>query len=245
MKAATVYRVALDGSWKAIASESVSGLKFGPDGWLYACQGAKKRVIAIDPATGAVREVAAGVQPNDLAIARDGAVYITETGAHKITRIHPKTGETRAVDEGITGPNGIAFSPDGGTLAVSDYKGEFTWTFRLEQDGSLSSKAPYMTMRLPVDPNGEFKPQEPPPYQVVSKGDGMACDRVGRYYVTSALGVQIFDPTGRLCGVLPKPDPAAPLTSCTLAGPGHNSLFVTNGGRVYRRELTVDKEKRK
>lgn len=245
MKAATVYRVALDGSWTAIAGESVSGLKWGPDGLLYACQGAKKRVISINPTDGAVREVATGVQPNDLAVARDGGIYITETGAKKVTRIDPKTGQTRTVDEGITGPNGIAFSPDGGTLAVSDYKGEFAWAFRLEVDGSLSGKSPYMTLRLPIDPKGEFKRQEPPPVVSASKGDGMACDRAGRYYITSALGVQVFDPTGRLCGVLSKPDPAAPLTSCTLAGEGHNTLFVTNGSRVYRRVLTVDKEKKR
>lgn len=243
MKASTVYRIAVDGGWRAIAAESVSGLKFGPDGMLYGCQGAKKRVIAIDPATGAVREVATGVQPNDLAVAKDGALFITETGAKKVTRIDPKTGQTQTVDEGITGPNGIAFSPDGGTLAVSDYKGEFAWAFRLEPNGTLSGKSPYMSLQLPIDYKGEFKMQEPPPYSPVSKGDGMACDRTGRYYITSALGVQVFDPTGRLCGVLAKPDPAAPLTSCTLAGEGHNTLFVTNGSRVYRRLLTVDKRR--
>jgi enterochelin esterase family protein len=98
-----------------------------------------------------------------------------------------------------------------------------------------------MSLRLPIDPKGEFKFNEPPPYQSVSKGDGMAVDRVGRYYVTSALGVQVFDPTGRLCGVLSKPQIDAPLTSCTLAGEGHNTLFVTNGDKVFRRVLTVEK----
>ena len=33
----------------------------------------------------------------------------------------------------------------------------------------------------------------------------MTSDTLGRYYVTTALGVQVFDPTGRLCGVLDKP----------------------------------------
>ncbi len=241
MKASAVYRVGLDGQKVKIADESVSGLKFGPNGLVYGCQGAKKRVISINLADGAVAEVASGVQPNDLAVSPDGFIYITETGAKRVTRIDSKTGEVRAVDEGINGPNGIALSPDGSTLAVSDFKGEFVWTFRVEADGTLSSKAPCMSLRLPIDPKGEFKFNEPPPYQSVSKGDGMAVDRVGRYYVTSALGVQVFDPAGRLCGVLSKPQAEAPLTSCTLAGEGHNTLFVTNGNKVFKRMLTVEK----
>jgi enterochelin esterase family protein len=68
----------------------------------------------------------------------------------------------------------------------------------------------------------------------------MAVDKSGRYYVTSAMGVQIFDPTGRPCGVLPKPDPEQPLTSCTLAGANLEYLYVTNGTAVYRRKLTVE-----
>jgi len=68
----------------------------------------------------------------------------------------------------------------------------------------------------------------------------MAVDRKGRYYITSALGVQVFDPTGRPCGVLPKPDPDQPLTTCILAGPGHSTLYIAHGSRVYGRRLTVD-----
>jgi len=129
---------------------------------------------------------------------------------------------------------------DGGTLAVSDSGGENVWTFRVNADGTLNAKMPTMTMRLPIDPKGNFKFNEPPPYQSASKGDGMAVDKSGRYYVTSELGVQIFDPTGRLCGVLPKPNASQPLTSCTLAGANHEYLYVTNGDKVFRRKLKVE-----
>jgi len=67
----------------------------------------------------------------------------------------------------------------------------------------------------------------------------MAVDKSGRYYVTSAVGIQVFDPTGRLCGVLPKPKESQPLTSCVLAGPNHEFLYVTNGDTIFRRKLTV------
>ena len=112
--------------------------------------------------------------------------------------------------------------------------------FRVGSNGGLDAKMPTMTLRLPIDPEGDFKFNQPPPYAVASRGDVMAVDRVGRFYITSAEGVQIFDPTGRLCGVLPKPNEAEPLTSCALAGPGHNYLYVTNGTDIYRRKLTID-----
>ncbi len=241
MKAPSVVRIdAKTGQKTEISKESVSGLEFGPDGLLYACQGSKNRVISLDPKSGAVKEVATNVAPNDLAVSSDGFIYITETKFSRVTRIHSQTGETKAVDEGILRPNGIALSNDGGTLAVSDSGGEFTWMFRVNADGTLDSKMPTMSLRLPIDPKGQFKSNEPPPYQKASKGDGLAVDRAGRYYVTSAVGVQIFDPTGRLCGVLPKPIEAQPLTSCVLAGPGHQWLYITNGTTIFRRKLTIE-----
>jgi enterochelin esterase family protein len=241
MRAPAVYKLDVaDGSRTEIVKEAVSGMKFGPDGLLYGCQGAKNRVISIDPKSGEVTEVAKDVTPNDLAVTADGFIYITETRSQRITRINIKTHETTPVDTGITRPNGIALSNDGGTLAVSDSGGENVWTFRVNADGALDAKMPTMTMRLPIDPKAEFKFNEPPPYQAASRGDGMAVDKSGRYYVTSALGVQVFDPTGRLCGVLPKPQEAQPLTSCTLAGPNHEFLYITNGNTILRRKLKMD-----
>lgn len=241
MKAPAVYKIsAVDGSRSEIVKEAVSGMKFGPDGLIYACQGAKKQVISIDPKSAAVKVVATGVTPNDLAVAFDGYIFITETKEQQITRIDPATGETSVVDTGINRPNGIALSPDGGTLAVSEYGGQFVWTFRVNPNGSLDAKMPTMTLRLPMDPKGDFKFNEPPPYEISGQGDGTAVDKIGRYYVTSTLGVQVFDPTGRQCGVLAKPNSAMPLTSCTLAGTDHQYLYVTNGDKVFRLKLTIE-----
>jgi hypothetical protein len=52
--------------------------------------------------------------------------------------------------------------------------------------------------------------------------------------------VPLFDPTGRQCGVLPKPKEAQPLTSCVLAGPNHEYLYITNGDTIFRRKLSVE-----
>src|SRR5262245_4440416 len=242
MRAPAVYRIAAgDGKRTEIVKEAVSGLKFGPDGLLYGCQGGKNRVISIDVKTAAVNVVAGGVTPNDLAVSVDGLIFITETRTQKVTRIDSKTGEVAAVDSGITRPNGIALTQDGGTLAVSDAGGDSAWLFRVNADGTLDGKMPTMPLRRPINYDGEFKFNEPPPYLAASSGDGMAVDKKGRFYITSALGVQIFDPTGRPCGVLPKPNPTQPLTTCTLGGPDHSTLYIANGTTIYSRRLTVER----
>lgn len=227
MKAPAVYRVSVtDGERKAIASEAVSGLEFGPDGRLYGCQGPKQRVIAIDAATGKLEVIATGVTPNDLAITPDGFLCFTDTKAGEVKRVAIATGEVTVAAMGLDGPNGIVLSRDGGTLAVSEYRGEHGWTFRVNPDGTLDAGMPTMTLR---SRDGSE-----------ARGDGMAVDAADRYYVTSAVGIQIFDPTGRLSGVMATPNPAKPLTSCILAGPSHEYLYVTNGDKIFRRRLKID-----
>ncbi len=239
LKANAIFQITPAGAKTKILDEPGSGLKWGADGRLYACQGSKKRLVAIDlkATPPAVEVLAEQVQPNDLAVTARGHIYFTETGKQQVTFVDAKTREKRVADTGINAPNGITLSPDQGTLAVSEYGGENVWTFRTQADGSLDAKEPSMTLRRPIDPAGEFKFNEPPPLKKSANGDGMTSDTAGRYYVTSALGVQVFDPTGRLCGVLPAPQPTKPLTSCALAGPKLEYLYVTNGDKIFRRRV--------
>ena len=242
MKEPAIYKIsAEDGSKTLVCKESVSGIELSGDGkYLIACQGSMSRIVSIDLETKEVKTIAQGVKPNDLAVTRQGHILFTDTGAGQVIKVDPLTGKTTVADTGISKPNGIALSNDGGTLAVSDYGGQSTWMFRINAQGDLDAKMPVMPMRLPIDPQGEFKFNEPPPYVAASRGDGMAVDKKGRYYVTSELGVQIFDPTGRPCGLLPKPNKDQPLTTCILAGSNHSTLIVANGTTLYRRELKVD-----
>jgi len=240
MKAPAVYRIsAADGTQTVVCHESVSGLEMTADGNLIACQGSKKRILSINATTGQSQVLVENVVPNDLALGRDGWVYFTDTGASAVKRFKLGSTEVTTVDEGINKPNGIAVTGDGGTLAVSEYGGRFTWTFRIRSDGTLDAKMPTMPLRLPINQQGEFRMSEPPPYLEAAKGDGMAVDAAGRFYVTSAVGVQVFDPTGRPCGVLPTVDRGQPLTTCILAGSDFNTLYIAHGSRLYRRRLTV------
>ena len=232
-----VVKLAPDGAKTVFGQETASGLKFGPDGRLYGCYRATNRIFTIDPATGAIAIVLEGVQPNDLVLTRRGFIYFTETAKKQVTFFDPATKTTRTAAIDIANPNGLTLSPDEGTLAVSESGGESVWTFRINPDGTLDAKTPYMTMRRPIDPKGEFLPRNPPPYLVAARGDGMTTDTLGRYYVTTALGIQVFDPTGRLCGVVYKPARDKPVSSCVLSGPKRDLLYVTSGTAIYRRKV--------
>src|ERR1051325_8089090 len=248
------------GKSKFIEGTSCSGLKWGPDGRLYACVGKDKQLVAFEFPGGKKTIIAEDVQPNDLVVTYKGHVYFTETGKKQVTFVNAKTGEKKAAYAApvpapapgtdskkkaapapydpkiINAPNGITLSPDGGTLAVSDMRGLHVWTFRVEPDGSLSEQSPYMTMRTPVDPDAKSADGRSPVYKTASSGDGMTSDEQGRYYVATALGVQVFDPTGRLCGVLPKPSDKS-MTSVGFGGPNREYLFVTCGDKVFKRKV--------
>lgn len=201
----------------------ISGLQWGADGKLYACVAKEQRVVCFSQ-DGQETELVKDVRPNDLVVTADGNLYFTMTPTKEIRRIDP-SGKMTVVSEGVVNkPNGITLSRDQGTLAVSDHGGKYVWVFRIEKDGSLAYPENYMTMRTPVaDPE-------------IAKGDGMATDVHGRYYVTTAEGLQMFDPTGRMGGVIATPDTSAGLVSVCFAGPGHAYLYVANGSTIYRRK---------
>jgi enterochelin esterase family protein len=185
-----------------------------------------KRVVVIDPATRAVEVLATDVQPNDLAVAGNGFLYFTDTGAGQVVRVPLSArGLSRPppVAGGINKPNGIALSPDGSRLWVSEYGGTREWCLNLAADGSVSGAERLAVIREPAG-----KPD--------SGGDGSTVDRAGRVYVTSHLGIQVFDSSGRPVGTLPRPQEKGTV-SCVFAGPGGTYLYVCSSDRVYRRKL--------
>ena len=223
---AVIHKVTPDGKVTSFmeGGPKISGLKFGPDGRLYACtQGPKKQVIAITLPSKEITVLADDVQSNDLIVSAKGFVYFTETPKGQVTVIDVKGGKVFAAATKLNAPNGIALSPDSGTLAVSEYKGSNVWTYRVEADGTLSAGAPSMTLRTPVG-------------KAESAGDGMTVDAMGRYYVTSALGIQMFDWTGRLSGVIARPQNKGTV-SCEFAGPKREYLYACSSDKVYRRKL--------
>jgi enterochelin esterase family protein len=221
LKSKLVYKLTPDGKQTKIAEAGMSGTKMDPDGRLYGCGGGK--VMAFTLPDGKATVIAEGLKTNDIVITHKGYIYITETGKKQVTFVDAKTGQTKAADVGITAPNGIGVTPDQSRLLVSDYGGMNVYSFAIGEDGTLSDKKSAMTLKAP-----ENKP-------TVAGGDGMTVDSAGRCYVTSALGLQIFDAAGQWMGVLPKPQPG--LTNAALAGTNQDYLYITCGTKVYRRKV--------
>lgn len=229
---ATIYRVGVNETkptpWLENGTK-ISGLKFGPDGNLYACvQGVGtnnvKRIVTIDPKSKEITTVASNVQPNDLIVSKAGWIYFTDTAAGTVVRVPTSARgmNPSPVAGGINKPNGISLSADQHELVVSEYGGTNAWTFLIANDGTVRAGEKNMTLRAPVG-----RPD--------SGGDGMTTDEKSRYYITSHLGIQMFDPTGRMGGIISKPQDKGAV-SCAFAGPDRSYLYVCNSDKVYRRK---------
>ncbi len=71
-----------------------------------------------------------------------------------------------------------------------------------------------------------------------SGAGSIVLDTVGRIYVATTAGIQVFDPTGRLCGVL-HPTADGPLDALRWDGPDNSTLTGRAGGKTYRRVMNV------
>lgn len=216
---AGIYRITPDGQVEAYLENvvGVSGLQFSPDGRLLATRWGKNDLIVIHK-DGSFDTLASFEHPNDLVITGQGLIFAT--GSQGVFLLNDQN-EASVVATGLKSPNGISLSPDQGTLVVSEYQGVHVWAYRIEKDGKLSFGEPYMTMRLS-------------PAAEVARGDGATTDISGRYYVTSDLGIQMFDATGRISGIISNPSKSN-VSNVEFAGHGHRYLYVTAGGSIFRR----------
>jgi enterochelin esterase family protein len=130
----------------------------------------------------------------------------------------------QTVAGGINKPNGITLSPDEKFLMVSEYGGTNAWSFMVAEDGTINSGERFMTLRQPAGSKDG-----------VSGGDGMTRDNQGRVYITSLVGIQMFDATGRMGGVIAKPSNAA-CVSVGFAGEDQSWLYACASDKVFRRK---------
>lgn len=119
---------------------------------------------------------------------------------------------------------GLAVWPDGGTLVVGDSDDRHLWAFRITKDGSLCNGEPYYTLRLRQN-------------EEKSGVTDLAADPVGRIYAATPLGVQVFDTTGRLSGVLTKPGNGSLSHVRVFANRNPPILSVICGGNRFDRPL--------
>jgi gluconolactonase len=175
--------------------------------------------------------------PDDLIIRSDGTIYFTdptfgldyrngeksETGIEGVYRITPD-GALVLEDDSLSGPNGIALSPDEKLLYVSStFTGDII-AYDVANDGSLSNSRTWVSGALGAD--------------------SMTVDSKGNVYVASVAGISVFTSDGTSLGAIPVPQ----LTSnVSFGGPDQRTLFITardffagfggssgSGGTLYR-----------
>jgi sugar lactone lactonase YvrE len=203
----------------AAVPECPSGLGFLPDGTPLVVSQHDRRVLRIE--AGGTREHAdlsglAEWHCNDMFVDSQGRAYVGNYGDASAPPDppHPTVlilvepdGSARAVAEDLWFPNGIAVSPDGGTLVVAETRsvpGRLT-AFDVAADGSLSGR------RTLAEFEGGFP-------------DGIAIDAEGAAWVAFPFGDELVRVTadGGIDQRLPFPSPYA----VALGGPGGRELFV-------------------
>lgn len=217
---------------------AANGQTFGPGGWIYFCEQNGRRVSRMRPDGTSVETVVETFEgmrlnsPNDIVAHSDGRLYFTDPpyGAPADRPLHfqgvysldPATGNIELLIKNFAKPNGIALSPDERTLYVCDTAEYHVRAFQVEASGFVDPA----TGRV-------FAVQDP-----AEKGgpDGMKVDRDGRVYVAVAQGVWVYEPDGRLLGIIPTPARPANLA---WRGRDGSTLAITAVDAVYHVRLRI------
>jgi sugar lactone lactonase YvrE len=223
------YKVALDGTISEFIADSKrgDGQAFGPDGRLYAVAGGAQQIVAYG-ADGKATPIAEGFRGNDLVDRSDGLAYVTEPGwdgttPSKIWLIRPN-GEKQVVDTGLKFSNGITLSPDQSLLYVDDTRSHWVYSYQIQSDGLLKFKQRYFHLHVPDNADD-------------SGADGMRCDREGRIYVATRMGIQVCDQAGRVECIIPTPN--GRIANLTFGGQDFDTIFAACGDAVFKRKVKV------
>ncbi|ACB76574.1 SMP-30/gluconolactonase/LRE family protein [Opitutus terrae] len=228
--ASKCYRVGADGRATEFIADTQrsNGQIFGPDGRLYAVATATKQILAYDQA-GQSAVIAEGIAGNDLVVAHNGNLYVTApagAGSREPSRlwlIRPD-GTKQSFDTALRYTNGVALSPDQTLLYVADYRSHWVYSYAVQPDGTLAHEQRFHWLHT-RDADDE------------SYADGLKCDREGRLYVATKLGIQVCDREGRVAAIIPTPN--GKITNLVFGGSEFDTLYATCFEQVYRRKMKV------
>jgi enterochelin esterase family protein len=153
----------------------------------------------------------------DLAITREGDLFASLPEENTVVSIRHGQKE-KTLTKALLHPTGVLLWPKEGTLVVGQARGTHLMAFRIDKDSNLVDGDRYYPLRV--------RPGE------VAETTGLTLDRAKRVYAATKEGVQIFDPTGRLCGVIPPPREGKP-EGVAFAGEGRNLLLLACGDKLY------------
>ena len=175
--------------------------------------------------------------PNDLVYATNDALYFTDPpfGLPKFfedpRKELPFSGVYRARDgrvellaKDLSGPNGLAFSPDERFLYVDNWdpKAKQVLRYPVAADGTLGRPTVFADLTAEV-PGDEAL-------------DGLKVDARGNVYVAGPDGLRIYAPSGRHLGTIVAP---RPIHNFTWGGADGRTLYLTARDRLYRIPLKI------
>lgn len=160
--------------------------------------------------------------PNDLWVSPEGNIFFTDPFYKRSWWNHSEMPQEKQcvyfmsadrltlkrVEEELLQPNGIVGSPDGKKLFVADIRGNKTWSYSINADGSLSDKKLFCELG----------------------SDGMTIDSKGNIYLTGK-GVTVFDKTGKRLGNIPVPENWT--ANICFGGKNRKALFITASKGLY------------
>jgi sugar lactone lactonase YvrE len=186
------------------------------EGWLLAA-GRGFVHLSSDGSLRSLAEVApAGTRMNDAACDPQGRFWAGtladdhRAGGGALYRLD-RNGRTELMLSGLTIPNGLGWSLDGGTMYLVDSGPRVVHAFAFDGDGgAISDRRVLITVS-----------------EEIGAPDGMTVDADGDLWVAIYGGgrVQRYSPDGVLRQTLTVP--AIQSTSCAFAGPGLSRLYVT------------------
>jgi gluconolactonase len=205
-----------------------NGLSFDKDGNLWSCADQKNELWCIAPDRKVTVIPSKYMDkplngPNDLWNTTDGGIYFTDPFYKRpwwdhdtmpqicqaVYYLKPDHKTILRVIDDLKQPNGIVGTPDGKSLFVADIKGNKTWSYSINRDGSLGNKKLFCEMG----------------------SDGMTIDVMGNIYLTGN-GVTIFNRNGVLLGNIPVPESWT--ANVCFGGDDMKSLFITASKSLYK-----------
>jgi gluconolactonase len=218
-----------------------NGLALDREGRLTICEHGNRRVTRLEK-NGVLTVLADNYEgkrlnsPNDLVYRSDGVLYFTDP-PFGLPRAHddparelPYSGVFRLADgqltlvsQDLSGPNGLAFSPDEKFLYVSNWdpKRKIIMRYEARPDGSLAGGVVFYDMGKA--PEAEAL-------------DGLKVDRDGNVYASGPGGLWILSPEGDLLGKVRAPELPANLAWGDV---DRRALYLTARTGLYRLRLEI------
>ena len=170
--------------------------------------------------------------PNDLVVDKTGGIYFTDPlfrapqplpQSKQAVYYRSAEGKVKKLIDNLKAPNGIILSPDEKTLYVAPTMQKDMWAYPVTTPGKLGEGRVFCEL---TQVEGKDN----------SGGDGVSIDSKGNLYITSALGIQVFNGEGKLLGIIEFPEQPA---NVTFGGPEMKTLYVTARTSLYSVEMEI------